>query len=106
MCGYHIYISIWDAVIGEELPCERETGNKRDRYVVAVITAGETVGHFPRKIFHPCSLFLRRGNSITCCMTGHQRYFSDLSQGGLKILCILLFEAEIKDIAKIKKLVK
>ena len=104
--GYHIYISIWDAVIGEELPCERETGNERDRYAVAVIKAGATIGHLPRKVSRPCSLFLRRGNSITCRVTGHRRYSSDLPQGGLEIPCTLLFEGELKDIAKIKKLVK
>ena len=26
--GYHIYMSTWDAIIGEELPCKRETTNK------------------------------------------------------------------------------
>ena len=34
--GYHIYKDIWDAVIGEELRCEREPDNRRDRYAIAI----------------------------------------------------------------------
>ena len=26
--GYHIYKNVWDAVIGEELQCERELDNE------------------------------------------------------------------------------
>ena len=28
--GYHVYATVWDAQIGEELYCVRETGNIRD----------------------------------------------------------------------------
>ena len=99
-------MSTWDAIIGEELPCERETGNERDRYAVAIKKDGTIIGHLPRKISRPCSLFLRRGNSITCRVTGHRRYSSDLPQGGLEIPCVLLFEGEVKEISKIRKFVK
>ena len=34
--GYHVYKNIWDAVIGEEIQCERELHNGSDRYAVAV----------------------------------------------------------------------
>ena len=34
--GYHIYATVWDAQIGEELYCTGETGNIRDPYAVAV----------------------------------------------------------------------
>ena len=34
--GYHVYASVLDAKIGEELYCARETGNIRDPYAVAV----------------------------------------------------------------------
>ena len=38
MCirGFHVYKNVWDAVIGEELQCEREGQNTNDRYAVAV----------------------------------------------------------------------
>ena len=45
VCGYHIYMSTWDAIIGKELPCERETGNERDRYAVAVKKDRMIIGH-------------------------------------------------------------
>ena len=106
VCGYHIYMSTWDAIIGKELPCERETGNERDRYSVAVKKDGMIIGHLPRKISRPCSLFLRRRNRITCCVMGYRRYSLDLPQGDLEIPCVLVFEGESKEISKIKKFVK
>ena len=63
--GYHVYKTIWDADIGEELHCQRETGNPRDPFAVAVIRASVTVGHVPKKISSICSVFLRRGGYIT-----------------------------------------
>ena len=102
--GYHIYMSIWDAVIGEELPCRRDTGNERDRYTVAVMKDETIIGHLPQKISRLCSLFLRRGNSITGCVMGHRRYSSDLPQGGLEISCVLMFEGKIKKFQKSKSL--
>ncbi len=34
--GYHVYKAIWDAAMGEELPCEREPANLADVCAVAV----------------------------------------------------------------------
>jgi len=34
--GYHVYATVWDAQIGEELYCAREMGNIRDPEAVAV----------------------------------------------------------------------
>ena len=106
MHGNHIYKNVWDAVIGEELHCERELANERNRYAVTVRKDGTIIGHLPRAISRACSLFLRRGNSITCRVTGHRRHSADLPQGGLEVPCILRFEGEVKDIAKLKKFVK
>ena len=50
--------------------------------------------------------FLRRGNSITCRVTGHRRYSAALPQGGLEVPSTLHFEGEVKDIAKLKKFVE
>ena len=54
--GYHIYRELWDAVVGEELECQRERGNATDMYAVAVIKDCTIVGHLPRKISRICSL--------------------------------------------------
>ena len=66
--GYHIYKEKWTAAVGEILCCAREVGNVLDRYAVSVLKDGDIVGHLPRKISKVCSLFLRRGDSISCEM--------------------------------------
>ena len=43
--GQHIYKNVWDAIIGEELQCERELVNESDRYAVAVRKDGTIIGH-------------------------------------------------------------
>ena len=104
--GYHVYREVWAAAVGEVLICERESDNASDRYTVAVKREGTIVGHLPRKMtrVHVCSLFLRRGGSITCIVTGHRRYSADLPQGGLEVPCSLLFKAIPKEILKLKKI--
>ena len=37
MRGYHIYKDIWEANVGEELPCQRESGNRADPFAVVVV---------------------------------------------------------------------
>ena len=106
VCGYCIYKNVWDAVIGNELQCERELANERDRYVVALRKDGTIIGHLPWAISQACSLFLRRGNSITCHVTGRRRCSADLSQGGLEVPYTLHFEREVKAVAKLKKFMK
>ena len=104
--GYHVYKDIWAEAIGEELVCIREPTNTADRYAVAVLRRETIIGHLPRKISKVCSLFLRRGGSIRCTVTGSRRHSSDLPQGGLEIPCSLLFTADMKEIMKLKKVLK
>ena len=40
-----------------------------------------------------CSVFIRRGGSITCTVNGSRRYSADLPQGGLELPCKLMFIA-------------
>ena len=47
---YHVYNDIWEASVGEELPCHHEDGNPTDLYAVAIKRSGMIVGHIPRKI--------------------------------------------------------
>lgn len=102
--GYHAYKNVWDAVIGQTLPCQMESGNASDPYAVAVLQASVIVGHVPRAISAVCNLFLQRGGTITCRVTGAKRYSADLVQGGLEIPCKLIFTGDDKDIAKVQKL--
>ena len=81
--GYHVYKEIWNAAVdGTELPCEREIGNARDPFTVAIKkaipTGNVTVGHTPRVISPVCSVFIRRGGIIVCVVNGARQYSSDL----------------------------
>ena len=102
--GYHIYQEIWMAAVGEELVCEREPHNSHDRYAVAVKRMGIIIGHLPRKLSKLCLLFLRRGGSIFCTVSGGRRYSHDLLHCSLKIPCTLLFKHKPKEMHKFKKL--
>ena len=77
VCGFHMYCDVWEAAIGEVLDCEREPGNAKDRYAVAVKKDATVIGHLPRKISHVSSLFLRQGGSVQCTVTGRRRYSFD-----------------------------
>ena len=68
--GYHEYQSVWQAALGEKLKCVREVGNRSDVFAVAVVKAGETVGHLPRKISSIYSILLRNGGELVCEVTG------------------------------------
>ena len=110
--GYHIYKDIWPSpVIEDQLLCEREIGNSHDPMSVAVkkqIDGENTVvGHVPRRISPLCSVFIRRGGSITCIVNGPRRYSADLPQGGLELPCKLMFIApSLLECNKMEKLVR
>ena len=72
--------------LGEVLQCERDPHNVVDRYSVAV-KKGVVVGHLLRKVSRLCSLFLRRGGTIDCIVTGARRRSADLPQDGLEVPC-------------------
>ena len=90
--GCHVYK---EASEDELLPCRRETANRYDPFAVAVTKNDMIVGHVPRRISAICSMFLRRklnfNGTIMCHVTGNRQYSRDLPQGGLEILCILIF---------------
>ena len=102
--GYHVYQDIWTPAVGEELDCIREPTNSSDRYAVAVVKDGLTVGHLPKRISRTCSLFLLRGGTILCTIEGSRRHSHDLPQGGMEIPCSLLFSGRPKEIKKLKHL--
>ena len=93
MCegGYHVYHDIWEASVGEELPCERVDGNGADPFAVAIKRSRVVVGHIPRIISSVCSLLLRRNGVMKVEITGGRRYSAELPQGGLEIPCIITF---------------
>ena len=96
-----MYGQSWQAIVGEQLNCVRESSNVKDRYAVAVLKNGTVVGHLPRLYSVGCSLFIARGGTILCEVTGTRRYSSDLPQGGLEIPCSLLIEGRKKEVKKL-----
>ena len=99
--GYHVYCNVWQASRNEILQCTRDVSNRKDPYAVSVVKSGTgIVGHLPKKISTACSLFLRRGGSITCKVTGTRRYSSDLPQGGVEIPCSLELTGSLEDVKR------
>ena len=78
-----MYKDIWnDPDCDEVLECKRKPGNSSDPYTVVelkvrlkeITGANTVVGHVPRSISSICSVFLRRGGSITSGINGYRRY--------------------------------
>ena len=89
--GYHVYQNVWDAAVGQVLPCQRERGNVHEPYAVAIVdrARGVIVGHVPRAVSSVRYLFLGNSGTILCLVTGTRRYSRDLPQSGLEIPCKL-----------------
>ena len=104
--GYHDYKDRWIPVTNKELACQRESGNVYDPYAVAVTKNNGIVGHVPRKMSAMCSLFLRKGGTISCSITGPRQYSADLVQGGMEVPCIYYFGGEDADVGKVEKLLQ
>ena len=87
--GYHVYRSVWEAAVGQVLPCQRERSNTHDPYAVAIVDGarGVIVGHVPYYISAVCYLFLVRNGTINCEVTGTRQYSLDLPPGGVEIHC-------------------
>lgn len=104
--GFHVYKETWEPVDGEMLECLREPDNAEDRYAVAMVKDSHVVGHVPRAISTPCSIFMRKGGLITCEIIGRYRYSRDLPQGGMDVPCRLHFSGQKTDVHKIEKFIK
>ena len=48
--GYHVYQAVWDAAVGEILPCQQEPGKIHDSYAVTLVRRGNIVSHMPLAI--------------------------------------------------------
>ena len=48
--GYREYKDRWQAAVGEQLECDRELRNMKDRYAVTMRRQGITIGHLPQKL--------------------------------------------------------
>ena len=82
---------MWDAAIGEDLPCVRELSNSVHNYAVAIVKDSQIVGHIPKKISMICSIFIRRGGGVRCQVLGPRQFTEDLPQSGLEVPCSIKF---------------
>ena len=103
--GYHVYKEFWNPTIGNTLTAKPEFGNPHDPYVVAVVTADDTlVGHLPRNTSTLCHILLQRNGNILAQITDTRKHSTDLLQNELEVPCSLTFVGESKDLLKIRKL--
>ena len=61
--GFHVYMDIWNPVIGEILKCKCESTNEVDKHAVAIMCSDllgkeSVVGHIPHNISKFSSMFL------------------------------------------------
>jgi hypothetical protein len=75
-----------------------------DPYAVAAVKDAAVVGHVPRKISAPCSLFLHNNGIIQCTITGKWQFSGDFLQGGLEVPCKLTFRGDVRYVQKVQKL--
>ena len=68
--GHHIYKKIWSPVIGEKLNCQREPGNRKDPFAVAVLKNGNIVGHVAKEHLFRFNKLLREGKTVVAVVTG------------------------------------
>ena len=47
VCSYHIYCDVWEAAVGQTLPCQQEARNLFNPYAVSVTEGGTIIGHVP-----------------------------------------------------------
>ena len=99
-------MAVWEAAVGQILPCQRKGGNIQDSYAIAVVKEGVIVGHVPRATSAVCYLFLRRNGTLRCQVTSTRHYSVDLPQDGLEIPCRLIFSSSARLIAKVQKLLQ
>ena len=93
--GYHAYKEVWEAVVGKSLVCKR--ARKRFRSIRCDCEKGTVIRYLPRKVSRVRSVFLRRGGTIECTVTGRRKYSADLAQGVLEVSCPLLFKAMLME---------
>ena len=99
--GHHVYKAVWAPLLGEQLETERELDNEHDRFAVAVIKAGQTVGHMPIEISKISWYFLqRRTNNINCIISEKRKR----SEKGLEVPCTYVFTGKPSHVQKLIQL--
>ena len=98
--GYHMYKEVWDATIGQVLPCQKEHGNVHDPYAVTVLER-ERCHCWACATSNILGLLLISWKKRQ--VTGATYYSIDLPQGGLEVPCKLIFSSKSRVIVKVQK---
>ena len=86
----------------DQLHCQKEKTNDKDRYAIAVVDDGVVVGHLPKKISLVCALCIKCGRTIMCKVTDRRKYSADFFRGGLEVPCIVTFSGSSECMKKLK----
>ena len=81
--GYNIYEIQKNAEIGVRLttaPGTRRGALVENKYSIAVVNNGKTVGHVPKFLTKLTFFFLKNVGKLHIKLTGSRRYFVDLNQ--------------------------
>ena len=94
--GYHIYRwKQWKAEIGSILTSEPEVrpgALVEDKYSIAVLDNGQTIGHVPKFLSQLIFFFLKYEGTLSIKVTGERRFSFDLPQGGMEIPADFVFK--------------
>ena len=71
--GHHIYKSIWNPIIGEDLEVCREPENVHDHRAVNIKKSRAIVGHVLREISRVLGRFISHGGNVSCRVRGRQK---------------------------------
>ena len=64
-----------------------------DKYAMAVLNNGQTIGHVPKFLSQLIFFFLKHDDTLSIKVTGERRFSFDLPQGGMEIPAEFTFKS-------------
>jgi len=95
-----VYHDIWDVLIREKLPYQREAEKYKDPFTVAAIKSGNIVGYVPRKNFYAVFVIF----AFSCLVTESKCYSRDLKQGRVALYLASWFLVQKRNVSKARKI--
>ena len=89
------HLKQWKAEIGSILTSEPEVrpgALVEDKYSIAVLDNGQTIGHVPKFLSQLIFFFLKYEGTLSIKVTGERRFSFDLPQGGMEIPADFVFK--------------
>ena len=102
--GYHVFKTVWQFSIGEELVCEREPHSVHDLgQTVCISKGGTTVGHVPRDISKACTFLILSGDSMKVTLIDKHQ---NRRENGIEIPCKYSVKGPCDAMRKAEKVIK